>query len=137
MLLGLVTTIYWIPGEEHGPDGTVKTLEQWQVGRQIPNGFANTWSARTFEVLWNSFARLSMGSYLFLDGLVGGDARERREMAMLERENEEERERMRELEELQRGREGNRMMHTGMVDVGEERGPSSFVNGSAHRGRGS
>ncbi|KAL2065150.1 hypothetical protein VTL71DRAFT_4291 [Oculimacula yallundae] len=140
MLLGLFTTIYWIPGNEHGPDGTVKTLEQWEVGRPIPNGFSNTWSARTFEVLWKLFARFWMGFYLFVDGLAGGDARERREMARLEKENEEERERMRELDEVERERGGFRDGRAGALErLGghdmemEERGPSPFVSGSAHR----
>ncbi|KAH7364642.1 major facilitator superfamily domain-containing protein [Rhexocercosporidium sp. MPI-PUGE-AT-0058] len=134
MLLGLITTIRWIPGQEHGPDGGVKTLEQWEVGRQTPNGFSNTWSARTFEVLWKMLARMSMGVYLFVDGLAGGDARERRDMERLERDNEEERERMRELDEVGRGRgieeSGDDCM---MGEVHEERGPSPFVNGNAHR----
>ena len=59
-------------------------------------------------------------------------------MARLERESEEERERMREMEEVERGRSGvhdggDRMMGFGMGEVREERGPSPFVNGSAHR----
>lgn len=138
MLLGLITTIRWIPAQEHGPDGTVKTLEQWEVGRPTPNGFSNTWTARTVEIVWKWLARLSMRLYLFVDGLAGGDARERRDMARLERESEEERERMREMEEVERGRSGvhdggDRMMGFGMGEVREERGPSPFVNGSAHR----
>ncbi|KAH6690218.1 major facilitator superfamily domain-containing protein [Leptodontidium sp. MPI-SDFR-AT-0119] len=128
MLLGLITTIRWIPGQEHGPDGSVKTLEQWEVGRETPNGFSTTWTARRFEVFWKFLARLSMGVYLFVDDLAGGDARERREMERLDRENEEERERMRELDEVGRGRSGAEM-----GEVHEERGPSPFVNGSAHR----
>lgn len=136
MLLGLITTIRWIPAQEHGPDGTVKTLEQWEVGRPTPNGFSNTWTARTVEIVWKWLASLSMRLYLFVDGLAGGDARERRDMARLERESEEERERMREMEEVERGRNGahdgvDPMM--GMGEVREERGPSPFVNGSAHR----
>ncbi|KAK0102539.1 Inorganic phosphate transporter pho84 [Cadophora gregata] len=140
MLLGLITTIRWIPGQEHGPDGTVKTLEQWEVGRPTPNGFSNTWTARTVEVAWKFLTTISMRLYLFVDGLAGGDARERREMARLERESEADRERMRELEGLEGGRSctdvyggGDRITAFGIGNASDERGPSPFVNGSAHR----
>ncbi|XMA19389.1 hypothetical protein WAI453_012180 [Rhynchosporium graminicola] len=134
MLLGLITTIYWISGAEHGPDGTVKTLEQWEVGRPTPNGFSTTRSARTFEVFWKSLARLWMGIYLFIDGFAGGDARERRDMKTEEKENREEAERMRELDEVveedSNGGAGGRLVGG---QEREDRGPSPFVSGSAHR----
>ncbi|CZT47243.1 related to high-affinity phosphate permease, phosphate-repressible [Rhynchosporium secalis] len=134
MLLGLITTIYWISGAEHGPDGTVKTLEQWEVGRPTPNGFSTTRSARTFEVFWESLARLWMGIYLFIDGFAGGDARERRDMKREEKENREEAERMRELDEAveedRNGGVGGRLVGG---EEREDRGPSPFVSGSAHR----
>ncbi len=80
-----------------------------------------------------------MGLYLTVDGWAGGDARDRRDMARQEMENEEEQNRMRELEELQRGRSGvydcqeDLMMSAGDGEDQDGRGPSPFVNGSAHR----
>lgn len=139
MLLGLITTIYWIPRQEHGPDGTVKTLEQWEVGRETPNGFANTFLARMVEVTWKFLARIIIEVGLTVDAWVGGDARDRRDLARQERENEEEANRMREMAELQRGRSepfGQPRDHMGSVgqrEGQEERGPSPFVNESAHR----
>lgn len=79
MLLGFITTIFWIPGAEHGPTGQVKTLEEWEVGRATPNGFAQTKIARMVEWCWKLIARVWDKVYLFVDHLAGGDERERRE----------------------------------------------------------
>lgn len=40
MLLGLLTTVRMLPSSETNPDTTVKTLEQWALGRLVPNTFA-------------------------------------------------------------------------------------------------
>lgn len=81
MLLGLFVTWKWIPGQEHGPDGKVKTLEQWEVGRNTPNGFAQTKLARVTRKIWKVLAHVVEAIYLFLDKLAGGDEKEIREEA--------------------------------------------------------
>ena len=77
MLGGLATTIWWIPGQEHGPEGKVKTLEEWEVGRAI-NSFSRTWFARIIAVIWRWIARVWDAIYLWLDKVSGGDEAERR-----------------------------------------------------------
>lgn len=79
MLLGLWATWKWIPGQDHGPDGKVKTLEQWEVGRSTPNGFSQTRLARVVEKCWKSIAKVMDRIYLALDSLAGGDEKERRQ----------------------------------------------------------
>ncbi|KAF4624945.1 hypothetical protein G7Y89_g13223 [Cudoniella acicularis] len=88
MLLGLWATWKWIPGQERGPDGEIKTLEDWAAGRETPNRFAQTRSAKFVEVIWKFIARIADKFYLGLDGLAGGDERERREQAKREEEEE-------------------------------------------------
>lgn len=87
MILGLFVTWKWIPGQEHGPDGKVKTLEQWEVGRKTPNGFAQTRLAKVTGTIWKVLARVAEAIYLFLDKMAGGDEKELREQA---RRNEQE-----------------------------------------------
>jgi hypothetical protein len=77
MLCGLATTIWWIPGAEHGPDGKVKTLEEWEVGRAI-NSFSRTWLAKIIAVIWKWIAKVWDAIYLWLDKMSGGDEAERR-----------------------------------------------------------
>ena len=72
MLLGLLATVKWIPGQEHGPDGKVKTLEQWEVGRETPNRFAQTRVAKIVEWIWKRTVKAADRVYLALNGLVGG-----------------------------------------------------------------
>jgi MFS transporter, PHS family, inorganic phosphate transporter len=96
MLLGLLTTVKWLPGQEHSPDGKVKTLEQWEVGREIPNRFAQTRAAKIVEWTWKLVVRVADSVYLALDGLVGGEEKEKRE---LDRQGAE-------MEERDRGRGG-------------------------------
>ena len=77
MLGGLATTIWWIPGAEHGPDRKVKTLEEWEVGRTI-NSFSQTWLAKIIAFIWRRIAKTWDGIYLWLDKVSGGDEAERR-----------------------------------------------------------
>ncbi|KAH6666839.1 major facilitator superfamily domain-containing protein [Halenospora varia] len=49
MLLGLWMTWKWIPGQERGTDGEIKTLEEWAKGRSTPNKFAQTRLAKIVE----------------------------------------------------------------------------------------
>lgn len=86
MLLGLWMTWKWIPGQERGTDGEIKTLEEWAKGRSTPNKFAQTRLAKIVEVTWKFIAHVAEESYLVLDKLVGGDERERREQARREEE---------------------------------------------------
>ncbi|KAH8649683.1 major facilitator superfamily domain-containing protein [Tricladium varicosporioides] len=86
MLLGLWMTWKWIPGQERGPDGEIKTLEEWAGGRETPNKFAQTRLAKVVEVTWKFIAHIAEESYLGLDKLVGGDERERREQAKRDEE---------------------------------------------------
>lgn len=79
MLVGLYATVKWIPGNEHGPAGNVKTLEEWEVGRATPNKFATTRLAKAVEMVWKVLARSADRAYLVLDSFAGGDEREKRE----------------------------------------------------------
>ena len=94
MLLGLIITWKWIPGQEHGQDGNIKTLEEWEVGRPTPNGFAQTRMAKLVERAWKFLARVADRLYLFADRLAGGDVKEMREQAKRDEEE------MREMERL-------------------------------------
>jgi MFS transporter, PHS family, inorganic phosphate transporter len=85
MLLGLITTIFWIPGDEHTPDGTVKTLEQWEVGRG-PNGFAKTRLARIVAVVYHWLVKFWDVIYMFLDSISGKEEAQRREWARTQAE---------------------------------------------------
>jgi len=66
------------------------------VGRETPNRFAQTRAAKMVEWVWKLAVRVADSVYLALDGLVGGDEKEKRE---LERQGAE-------MEERNRGREG-------------------------------
>jgi PHS family inorganic phosphate transporter-like MFS transporter len=84
MLAGLVVTWKWIPGQERGPEGKNKTLEEWEVGRNTPNGFAQTWLSRIVERIWKVVAKIGDFIYLLLDKLAGGDEVEMLELAKRE-----------------------------------------------------
>jgi hypothetical protein len=77
MLGCLATTIWWIPGTEHGPDGKVKTLEEWEVGRAI-NSFSQSWLAKIVALIWRRIAKTWGRIYLWLVKVSGGDEVERR-----------------------------------------------------------
>jgi PHS family inorganic phosphate transporter-like MFS transporter len=84
MLAGLIVTWQWIPGQERGPEGKNKTLEEWEVGRITPNGFAQTRLSRIVERIWKIVARIGDSIYLLLDRLAGGEVAEMREQAKRE-----------------------------------------------------
>lgn len=73
MLCGLVITWLWIPSNEHAPDGEVKTLEQWEVGRG-DNGFSNTWLARIVAAVYRWLVRNWKVIYKFLSSISGDEA---------------------------------------------------------------
>jgi hypothetical protein len=98
MLLGLWATIAWIPGQEHSADGTVKTLEQWQKGRMPEKDYSETRWGKFVVKMWKWLVGVGDRIFMFLDGLSGGEERERRDEKMLADE--------RELEEVPR--EGER-----------------------------
>ena len=52
MLCGLLITVFWLPRMEHNADGKVKSLEEWQVGREA-NGFSKEWSAKVIANLYH------------------------------------------------------------------------------------
>ncbi|RDW82504.1 MFS general substrate transporter-58 [Coleophoma cylindrospora] len=79
MLCGLLMTIFWIPRAEHGPDGAVKTLEEWELGRE-KNGFAETRAARIFFRLYKGIAGKLDALYLWLDKMIGGDEAAQRQL---------------------------------------------------------
>jgi hypothetical protein len=85
MLCGLIITIFWIPAGELGPDGKVKTLEEWEVGREC-NTFATTRFARVIASVYHRVAKIWDNIYMWLDKISGGDEAERR---MEEHEEEE------------------------------------------------
>ncbi|KUJ23969.1 MFS general substrate transporter [Mollisia scopiformis] len=78
MLIGLYTTIVWIPGQEHSPSGAVKTLEQWQKGRVPEKDYSHTRWGKVVVSVWRWIG--SVGGYIFmvLDSLSGGEEKERR-----------------------------------------------------------
>jgi PHS family inorganic phosphate transporter-like MFS transporter len=121
MLLGLLTTLRLLPASETNPDTTPKTLEQWALGRPIPNTFAthpvSLFIARIYHALVDFLERI----YLVLDSMIGGDEKERREEA--KRRKEEMEVEMRRVEEVA-GRRGSFR-----DDGGGERVPSPFVKG--------
>ena len=88
MLCGLLITIFWIPGgsQERGIEGGVKTLEEWEVGRDS-NTFAKTKCARLIASVYHRLAKSWDKIYLWLDTISGGEEVERR---AAEREEEEE-----------------------------------------------
>ena len=94
MLLGLLITILWIPGQEHNADGDVKTLEEWEVGRDS-NGFDKVWLAKIITPVYHKVAKVWDKFYMWFDGFTGGDLAERRQ-----REEEEE---IEEMEDMGRG----------------------------------
>jgi len=79
MLFGFVMSIYWLPGDEHGSDGDVKTLEEWQVGRGV-NTFSQTWLARVVATRYRWCAGVGDRVLLWLNKISGGDEAERRKM---------------------------------------------------------
>jgi hypothetical protein len=52
MLLGLLVKVLWIDLPERLPEGDLKTLEDWQVGRPTPNHFAQSTVAKFVEGVW-------------------------------------------------------------------------------------
>jgi PHS family inorganic phosphate transporter-like MFS transporter len=108
MILGLVTTVSWIPSAERGPTGEIKNLEELEVGRETPNGFAQTKIARIVERCWRLVARVWDKAYLAVDSFAGGDEKERRAA-----KKEEQRER--EMNEIE-----NTRTRSGIVENAEE-----------------
>ncbi|CZR50448.1 related to high-affinity phosphate permease, phosphate-repressible [Phialocephala subalpina] len=78
MLLGLYTTIVWIPGQEHSPTGSAKTLEQWAKGRSPEKDYSDTRWGKVIERIWKWCGRVGDRVFMFLDGLSGGEEAERR-----------------------------------------------------------
>ncbi len=85
MLFGLFITIFWVPGNEHVPDGSVKTLEQWEVGRG-PNGFSKMWLARIVAAVYHWLVKVWDVIYMFLDSISGKEEAQRRELAQAQAE---------------------------------------------------
>lgn len=79
MLCGLLVTTFWIPRAEYGPDGAVKALEEWGLGRE-KNGFAETKLARLFSQMYKQIANMLNILYLWLDKVTGGDEAEKRQI---------------------------------------------------------
>lgn len=65
MLLGLITTVLYIPGNESSSItiGQVKTLEEWAGGHATPNGFAEHRLSKIVEWSWKRCA--AAGQWLF------------------------------------------------------------------------
>lgn len=120
MLLGLITTVLWIPPQEYSADGKVKTLEQWEIGRETPNKFAQAPLAKVFERVWKACAKLADRVYMFVDWLAGGEEKERREQ---ERQGSVMDQEMAESDDRLRGRSDT---------LGGEGRVSPFVNGNIH-----
>lgn len=78
MLLGLVVTATWIPGDEHNANGAVKTLEDWEVGRG-DNNFEKARLARMIVPIWKTIAGVWDRFHLLLDKITEGDLAERRQ----------------------------------------------------------
>ncbi|KAF8853361.1 MFS general substrate transporter [Acephala macrosclerotiorum] len=79
MLLGLYTTIVWIPGQEHSPTThTAKTLEQWAKGRSPEKDYSDTRWGKVVEGIWKWCGRVGDRVFMFLDRLSGGEEAERR-----------------------------------------------------------
>lgn len=80
MLLGLYTTIRCIPSQEHSPpsSSSPKTLEQWQKGRFPEKDYSSTRWGKIVVKIWKLFSRAGDKVWLVLDGLSGGDEKERR-----------------------------------------------------------
>jgi MFS transporter, PHS family, inorganic phosphate transporter len=128
MLLGLLTTIRMLPSSEsNAATSAPKTLEQWALGRPVPNTFATAPLSLFIARNYHFIVRIVDRIYLTIDGLMGGDEKERREDAKRP-EVEAERE-MRVIEEVGRRPGSFRDMDGG----GGERGPSPFVNGRVDR----
>lgn len=113
MLVGLFVTFKWIPGQEHGLEGKVKTLEELEVGRETPNNFATTRIAKVVEKIWKFLAKVTDSLYMALDRLAGGDEKERREQEKQRLQMEEEMQEMQEEQDQQR-------IDTEMEDEGQE-----------------
>jgi hypothetical protein len=69
MLLGLVVTVRWIDLPERLPNGDLKTLEDWQVGRPKPNNFAESTVAQFVEGVW----KWAVGVVQALDAWLSGE----------------------------------------------------------------
>lgn len=78
MLIGFFVTLFWIPGSEHNSEGHVKSLENWEVGRES-NGFAKTWLARKITPVYHRVAKIWDRFYLWLDKVTDGDLAEQRQ----------------------------------------------------------
>jgi len=57
MLCGLMVTIFWLPRMERNIDGKVKSLEEWQVGRDA-NGFSNSHMAKFVAGVYHRVAKV-------------------------------------------------------------------------------
>jgi hypothetical protein len=69
MLLGLLVTVRWIDLPERLPNGGLKTLEDWQVGRPTPNNFAESTVAKFVESAW----KWAVGRVQTLDAWLSGE----------------------------------------------------------------
>jgi hypothetical protein len=78
MLLGFFVTLFWIPGNEHGAEGEIKTLEDWEVGRES-NEFDKAWLAKMIVPVYHKAAKIWDRFYLWLDKITDGDLAERRQ----------------------------------------------------------
>jgi hypothetical protein len=79
MLCGLFMVIWWIPAENHGPDGEVKTLKEWQV-RRGENNFSTTWLAMRVAAVYKWLVKAWDVIYLWLDSINGEEEAQRREL---------------------------------------------------------
>src|ERR1700759_5192 len=73
MLLGLLTTIRMLPASETNPDTTVKTLEQWALGRPIPNTFAPHPPSLFIARIWHLIVRVADRIFMVADWGLGGE----------------------------------------------------------------
>jgi|SRR5580700_73062 hypothetical protein len=83
MLVGFFTTFYWLPRNEYTFDpqtriNKVKTLEQWEVGRDSGT-FSATRLARFIAAVYHHFAKVWDVVYMWLDGISGGEVAQRRQ----------------------------------------------------------
>jgi hypothetical protein len=86
MLLGLLTTILYIPRNESSQliVGQVKTLEEWAIGRATPNRFAEHRLSKILESGWRICA--TIGRWMF--GLADRMSRDEQEHAERQPERE-------------------------------------------------
>lgn len=129
MLIGLYTTIVWIPGQEHSPTtNSVKTLEQWQIGRMPEKDYSDTQWGKVIVKVYKWTVGVGDAVFMFFDGLSGGEERERRkEKVATDGSGDDERELDDMDRERERGRSGAPEAPLRQVDDG---GVRLFVNGS-------